>query len=76
MCKLYFEEYVFIVIKSLIISFIVCLLMFLMFNVIEFNFSVAFPHDTESVLMANRGGHTLMLQKQAKVSSVVLNSLP
>ena len=26
---------------SLIISFIVCLLMFLMFNVIEFNFSVA-----------------------------------
>lgn len=41
MYRLYFEDYVFIVIKSLITSFIVFLIMFMMFNVIDFNFSVA-----------------------------------
>lgn len=41
MCKLYFEDYVYIIVKSLIISLIVCFIMFLMFNIIEFNFSVA-----------------------------------
>ena len=41
MCKLYFEDYVYIIVKSLIISLIVCFIMFLMFNLIEFNFSVA-----------------------------------
>jgi len=41
MCKLYFENYVYIIVKSLIISLIVCFIMFLMFNLIEFNFSVA-----------------------------------
>ena len=41
MCKLYFENYVYIIVKSLIISLIVCFMMLLMFNLIEFNFSVA-----------------------------------
>lgn len=41
MCKLYFEDYVYIIVKSLIISLIVCFIMLLMFNLIEFNFSVA-----------------------------------
>lgn len=41
MYKLYFEDYVYIIIKSLIMSLIVCLIMFMMFNLIEFNFSVA-----------------------------------
>lgn len=41
MYKLYFEDYVYIIIKSLIISLIVCFIMFLMFNLIEFNFTFA-----------------------------------
>ena len=41
MYKLYFGDYVYIIIKSLIMSLIVCLIIFLMFNLIEFNFSVA-----------------------------------
>lgn len=41
MYKLYFEDYVYIIIKSLIMSLIVCLIMFMMFNLIEFNFSLA-----------------------------------
>lgn len=41
MYKLYFEDYVYIIVKSLIISLIVCFIMFLMFNLIDFNFSVA-----------------------------------
>ena len=41
MCKLYFEDYLYIIVKSLIMSLIVCFIMFMMFNLIEFNFSVA-----------------------------------